>query len=261
MRVGILVFFLVPLSAILLKFICWNSINRWRETDVQHTNLHSHLFDCCQPQLVASWFKLKYSFNIVCMKPMECFKWRDGPCTYAAGPVELWFKLTHVLSLPSLWFVYCFRFAVCKEFQVTMLGESNSVARGKAPLKVALVDSKIVVGNGRSHESARNLLLRMPSYWVQATGRFQLRKRRVHQGCQVCSILVKQGSTIQHKQGSVILQGSMFTLHTLTLLYSQPKVDSNMDVGQVAICYLFSIILVVLRHKPFSHKGVQREFI
>ena len=97
----------------------------------------------------------------------------------------------------------------------------------------------------------------MPSYWVQATGRFQPRIRRVYQGCQVCSILVKQGSTIQHKQGSVILQGSMFTLHTLTLLYSRPKVDSNTDVGQVAICYLFSIILVVLRHKPFSHKGVQ----
>ena len=60
---------------------------------------------------------------------MECFKWRDWPCTYAAGPVELWFNLPHVLSLPSLCFVYCFKSADGKEFQVTRLGESNFVVR------------------------------------------------------------------------------------------------------------------------------------
>ena len=205
MRVGFLVFFLGPLNAILLKINCWNSINRRRETNVQHTNVHSHLFDCCQPQLVASWFKLQYSFNIVSMKPMECFKWRDGPCTYAAGPVKLWFKLTHVLSLPSLCIVYCSKFADCKESKLIMFGKFNSMARWKAPTKVALVDSKIVVGNGRSHESARILWLRIPNYWVQATGRFQPRIRRFHQVGQERSILVKQGSNILHKQGSVNL--------------------------------------------------------
>ena len=59
-----------------------------------------------------------------------------------------------------------------------MLGESNSVARGKSPIKVALADSKIVVGNGRSRESA--MLLRIPDHRVQATGEFQPRIRRFH---------------------------------------------------------------------------------
>ena len=138
-----------------------------------------------------------------------------------------------------------------------MLGESNSVAKGKSPIKVALVDSIIVVGIGRSHDSA--MLLRIPDYRVQATGRFQPRTGGFHQDCQECSILVKQGSTILHKQGSVISQGSTFPLHTLTLIFSQPTVDTDTDVGQVAICYLFSKNLVVLRHKPFSHKGVQQD--
>ena len=62
-----------------------------------------------------------------------------------------------------------------------------------------------------------------------------------------------------HKQGRMTLQWSMPPLHTHTLIFSQSKVDSNMDVGQVANCYLFNVILVVLRHKPFSHKGVQRD--
>lgn len=109
-QVGILVFFLDPLSATLLKFSCWNITSRRRETDVKQPNLHPHLIDWFQSQLVMNCPRFPHSFSNRWAVVIACFKWRDGPCRFAMCLCVI--NGSHIDS-PSL----LFKFAVCVQLK------------------------------------------------------------------------------------------------------------------------------------------------
>ena len=204
---GILEFFLVPLSAILLKFTCWNSTIRRRETDVKQTNLNPYPTTYFQPQLVVNHIRPKYSLDISWMVPSL---WSVDHCS----------KLVKFgrSRRQGLLFVLrqggSFQDGGNSGFpQVSGISQKAAHRWWHPSWSTMLLRVSQKAAHRWWHPSWSTMLLRVPKSLEVPS--LHKHTKIVKQGS---SNLFKQGSTIPLKQGSLRLQGSHSGLHILLCL-------------------------------------------
>jgi hypothetical protein len=285
-RVGILEFFLVPLSAILLKFMCWNSTSRRRETDVKQTNLHPYPTTYFQPHLVVP---LRWSLSLPSLWIVEqCSKLAEIGWSQRQGLLFVSRQGGSSQKAANRWWHPSWSTMLLRVPQG--IGSSQKAANRWWHPSWSTMLLRVPQGIGSSqkaahrwwHPSWSTMLLRVPSHWkFQATG--STKPPQAHQDCQtreLQSVQTREHHSTQTREHT--LTREPFWSPQLALLFSHILVDCYTD-GQViaryslwaGYCPLFVICRccrmfvvskwwsqdIVLWIYSIGHKGVQQYLV